>query len=331
MEFLIAAPFTVQILSTTHPDRCQIRSLAFDRSLHVAGLSAAEFEGLFRADRLRPDWPAIANRGPIRIHCGEDDLSTPTRSTPLDITQESCSGGKALLSSGRAGEVRLDPDVRPDDRLLPAPLNLLLAQQWARQGLFPLHAAALRWQGQGLLILGGQGAGKSSLVLAALDQGADIISDDWLLLGGHNEEARAERLREFLMFRPGPTWEAFGSTLGGRLDLRQNRDGRYLHAIAKENADFPAWTRLHRCLLLQPPGSERPALTSIASLDHSTLLARLVEAAMPILMTQRFPMERDQLFNCLRALISSLPAISAITGLDLVARPGQVLERLTEH
>jgi hypothetical protein len=239
-------------------------------------------------------------------------------------------GGAAWLSSGKPGQARLALNPRSDDRLLPAPLNLLLAQQWARQGLFPLHAAALSWQGRGLLVLGDQGAGKSSLVLAALAVGARIISDDWLLVGHQQGQPRAERLREFLMFRPGRTWDAFGPTIGRSLACEKTGDGRFLHAISEEDssAAFPIWTRLDRCLLLRASEAERPRSTTLAETDQSSLLAQMIEAAMPILLTRRFPLERDRLFARFRALATGLPALSATTGMDLTTHPGQVLERL---
>ena len=76
-----------------------------------------------------------------------------------------------------------EPDADRHNLLLPQALHLLLTQQWARAGLMPVHACAFSIAGQGILALGDRGAGKSSLVLAALAAGARIVSDDWLLLG----------------------------------------------------------------------------------------------------------------------------------------------------
>lgn len=306
-----------------------IRSSAFKRSLHVAGLSGTELESLFRADRTRPDWATVAARGIIRIHCDEDGEAAADAAVPA-YEVEHLDGGEARLSSGEPGQARLKADPCSDDRLLPGPLNLLLAQQWARQGLIPLHAAALRWRDQGLLVLGDRAAGKSSLILAALEQGAQVISDDWLLVGHCNGEARAERLREFLMFRTGATWDRFGPAINERMAFDQTSDGRFLHAISTEDHEtlFPVWTGLDRCLLLHTPASTRPRTTRLAATDHSSVLAQLIEAAMPILMTTRFPLERERLFERFHALVSGLPTVSAVTGFDLTTRPGAVLDRL---
>lgn len=46
-------------------------------------------------------------------------------------------------------------------------------------GLVPLHCACLGLDGQGLLIAGNAGAGKSTLALALLQQGFSFASDEW--------------------------------------------------------------------------------------------------------------------------------------------------------
>lgn len=41
-----------------------------------------------------------------------------------------------------------------------------------------MHASCVAWDGRGLLILGGSGAGKSSLALALMAFGARLVADD---------------------------------------------------------------------------------------------------------------------------------------------------------
>ncbi|MFI4868086.1 MAG: serine kinase [Steroidobacterales bacterium] len=46
------------------------------------------------------------------------------------------------------------------------------------QGLVPLHAAAVGCEGRGLLLMGGSGAGKSTMALHCLLQGLELLSED---------------------------------------------------------------------------------------------------------------------------------------------------------
>lgn len=46
----------------------------------------------------------------------------------------------------------------------------------------PLHGSVIAWEGRGVLILGAPGAGKSSLALECIDQGAQLVADDAVLL-----------------------------------------------------------------------------------------------------------------------------------------------------
>ena len=317
----------MQILPASDPDSSTLCSEAFERRLEIAGLAAAELASLFGADRTRRDELALASRGPISVRIEQDEGTASAAVAPKSLQPERLPDGQALLASGLPGQARLQADAATD-RLLPGPLNLLLAQQWARQGLFPLHAAALRWRGRGVMILGGRGAGKSSLVLAALAEGAEVVSDDWLLVGCERGEVRAERLRQFLMLRPGETWTRFAPSLGGDLDFRCGNDGRFVHAISPKDPAFPSWIRVERCLLLHRPPADRPATTRLEASDQAGLLGELIDAAMPVLMTHRFPVERALLFDRFNALIRRLPTAAVTTGRDLLADPRSVLERL---
>jgi hypothetical protein len=318
----------LQILPSPEPDSCRLRADAFERDLAITGLSPVEMASFFGAAQARPDPELLAARGPISARLDQDEPIDTGGDRLAAHRAEGLNDGQALLASGQPGQARLHAAF-PSDRLLPGPLNLLLAQQWARQGLFPLHAAALRWGGHGVLILGGQGSGKSSLILAALAQGAAVISDDWLLVGSVRSEARAERLRRFLMFRPGASWDRFGPGLADAYPLRASNDGRFVHAIEQANPAFPEWTRLDRCVVLGPPDGPRPGLTTLDGTDQARLLAALIDAAMPILMTARFPVERALLFDRFKALSQQLPVMAATTGLDLLTEPRSVLERLS--
>lgn len=318
----------LQIAPLSEPACCRLRSEAFERSLTIYGLSAGEMAAYFSADGARPEPHLIAARGSIGISVDQDESVIVNAIDLSRHRRERLSDGQALLSSGQPGQARLDAKAAVN-RLLPGPLNLLLAQQWARQGLFPLHAAALRWRGRGLLILGDQGTGKSSLVLAALGRGGRVVSDDWLLVGDGEAEARAERLRRFLMFRSGSTWDRFGASLIETHGVHATGDGRFVHPIDRAHAAFPNWTPLDRCILLEPPAATRPDQTTLEIADQARALGALIDGAMPILMTRRFPVERALLFDRFQSLSRRLPVIAATMGQDLIAEPTAVLDRLS--
>lgn len=55
-----------------------------------------------------------------------------------------------------------------------------LASAW--NGRLPLHASAIEWRGQGVLLAGKAGSGKSTLAAELLGQGARLIGDDLTVL-----------------------------------------------------------------------------------------------------------------------------------------------------
>src|SRR5262249_20166770 len=70
-------------------------------------------------------------------------------------------------------------------------LSLALFEGLRRNGLYPLHAAALSTGGIGLLVAGISGAGKSTLALALARAGLDYLGDDTILLAVENSSVTA--------------------------------------------------------------------------------------------------------------------------------------------
>ncbi|MFT8808383.1 HPr kinase/phosphorylase [Gluconobacter sp.] len=48
----------------------------------------------------------------------------------------------------------------------------------------PVHASCVAWKGEGVLISGSSGSGKSELALRLMDAGFDLVADDRVLLQG---------------------------------------------------------------------------------------------------------------------------------------------------
>ena len=68
----------------------------------------------------------------------------------------------------------------------------------------PVHGSCIAWQGRGVLILGAPGSGKSTLALECIDQGAELVADDAVLLSSKSGEvfaAAPENLQGCLALR----------------------------------------------------------------------------------------------------------------------------------
>jgi hypothetical protein len=61
-------------------------------------------------------------------------------------------------------------------------LPIMAGVMGASNGVLPMHAACLAFEGSGLLVAGRSGAGKSTLSAAMAQCGFDYISDDWTYL-----------------------------------------------------------------------------------------------------------------------------------------------------
>jgi hypothetical protein len=58
-------------------------------------------------------------------------------------------------------------------------------------GVTELHCACLAWNGSGLVLFGGPGAGKSTLTLALARQGFSLLSEDWTYFSRHGGDLGA--------------------------------------------------------------------------------------------------------------------------------------------
>jgi hypothetical protein len=93
-----------------------------------------------------------------------------------------------------SGEVRLSyPESEAGNtRLLAYPcFTILLAELLKRHGLYMAHAAGLSLDGQGLLIAGASGVGKTTLTIALLRAGFGFLGDDTLFLCVRDQGLRA--------------------------------------------------------------------------------------------------------------------------------------------
>jgi len=212
---------------------------SFAARVVVEGLPAATLAALIagRAAGRRAWRPGVILRARLADTPDRDD-SGPPQTIALD-------DGRTLLTSGAAGEVRVEPGHVLGDVLQPLSLNLLLAQQWARAGLVLVHGAAFELDGTGILALGDRGAGKSVLTAAVLAAGGRVVSDDWVMLGSPDGETfRAERLRDFLMFRKSRATQSLLARLDDMPVIEQDDPPKQVFRIERESPRFPATVRI---------------------------------------------------------------------------------------
>ena len=193
--------------------------------LDVSGVGV-RLEGLPSrlADDLRAEWPAFAvpsdDPDPIVVTVAELDRAlTPGRAMigPPEIER---SGGSVVVRRDE-GELTCDAAVRAvtlrlaqgdDRRRLWGLMNLLaaaLAWRLLGRGGGAIHAAAIVVRNLAFLLIGAEGAGKTTWAQAAGAAGAPVISDDIVFL-----DARSGRL------------EALGTPIRDR-GIRHSGPGRW--------------------------------------------------------------------------------------------------------
>ncbi|HUA77982.1 MAG TPA: hypothetical protein VMA86_09940, partial [Acetobacteraceae bacterium] len=152
------------------------------------GFSSREFEQILAADGRRgfyhhdaPSWQVYETRTGFGVQCLPNALGVP----PWELG---------------------------------SPLRLFLHWAYAAAGLRLTHAATLGYDGQGVLIVGPSGSGKSATTLAGLLHGLDSAGDDYVLVEDDGRAVTAHAL-----FRP----------------LKQDRDW-LLRAGAAPEAVVPA-------------------------------------------------------------------------------------------
>lgn len=104
-------------------------------------------------------------------------------------------GGRVrVLASPSDGHVRVSLLTHPPENAWIAAhvlFTIALMELAKRHGLYPLHAAGLCLGGQALVLPGTSGAGKTTLVLALLRAGFDLLADDVLFIDARDGRLQA--------------------------------------------------------------------------------------------------------------------------------------------
>ena len=207
--------------------------------------------------------------------------------------------------------------VLPDAALLPfwewaAPFRLIF-HWWSEMQAGQLtHAAAVGINGQGVLLVGPGGSGKSTTAVACLDAGLQYISDDYTLVTmtagpvAHALYGSAKMRSDFLP-RALPGWS-------GRV-ARQIGPERKSMFLVDRWAPAQLVDRLRLRAICVP----RITAASRARLELGSAKQALLALA-PSSMNQ-LPTDRRQSFDFLRRLVESLPTYTLRLGKDIASGP----------
>lgn len=314
----------MELIAGDDPGTCRLVARTPPHAL-LANLGLASMRSALGNGHDRFDWRACT--GPLKI----SNLAADTWSDGPVLSQR-MDDGDVMLCSGGDGEWRGYPDLQIHPRLLmPRSFTLLLAQQWARSGALPLHAAMLVVDGRGVLVLGRRGAGKSVLGLAAVSAGHQLVSDDTVLLAPSSEGVIvAERLRSFFMLRHGWAAGRLLQRLPGLAFASGERPKTSCMVPDDDQRRFPHMAGIDAIWLLQRPHDARPDCSRIGPVAPQFVLAALIEAGSAMLFGSSFPYERRAVQRTLDHLLATCPCLTLCTGTDIVERPETALPRLLQ-
>ncbi len=309
-------------------EHCRLEATAIRTMLDIRGLAPRDVTNALGLGKQRFEW--TTRRGQIELSV---DNPAATVKAPTSVFNHDFDDGQVCLTSGGPGQLTFSHRHRhAGEAMLPASFNLLLAQQWARTGNIPLHAAAFRHSGRNILALGRQGSGKSTLGMAAIAAGGQLVSDDWILAAAPDRsQPMVERMRNFIMLRPGPaTTRLLAQTHGLRFEEAPGH-GKWVHWLDDEpHPQLPASGRIDEIWWVTRPHGGRAEASQKTPIDGARILAALIESAMPLLFSARFPHERDMLLKACQRMISNCKCYQAVTGLDLIRNPTATLQHLIE-
>ena len=305
----------MKIQSLDHLPRpaCRLVSSAFGQAVRVEGLAADHLRHLFGAGGQPFRWDELQSIDALDI-CLETGGEKEPDGYSLDIDR---ADGRVSTVSGGPARVRVGPGHQLQDDRFPESLALALAQQWARAGLWVLHAAGIVVRSQGHVLLGDKGRGKSTLTALALAVGGQAVSDDWLLFGLDSDDRLCmERMRGFFMLRNG--WAADRIVTGAGVGYRPHADRPKQILSTRGNLRrMPPVATVDRIWTLQRRrGWPRYSETASTSLAHT--VTALIAGSMPILFSGRFPEERVRLQGVLESLSDRIEVGVLRPGLDIV-------------
>jgi tetratricopeptide (TPR) repeat protein len=167
--------------------RALLSGLAIDIGDVTVGVSATDAMRANAARALLGRLAPSVREPVVHLHFGGHCLAPPERDPDdsagelriwhddqaLEIAYGRYAGARVEAGQGRLGGYATDLR-RMSHQVVPFMLGSLLAPH----GHFVVHGGAIQRDGKAVLILGGSGMGKSTLILAALQDGWSVLTDD---------------------------------------------------------------------------------------------------------------------------------------------------------
>ncbi|MCC5865148.1 MAG: hypothetical protein JJU31_08535 [Wenzhouxiangella sp.] len=307
---------------------CLLHSSSFKITIEIHGIGPAELGSRINESGPRLDWRSLRDRGPVRLFLQQG--AQESSAAPGEAWETDLADGLVRLHSAAHAEIRIGQQHVDTPALLPSSLYLALSQQWALAGLLPVHAAAIEIPGHGgILVIGRKGAGKSVLSAAALAAGAQVVSDDWVLVGQNEGLWMAERIRSFFMLRESWASNALLEKSPQQLPFASHRSRpRKVLKLDEQSCLTPSACRLDAIWLLERPSSGRRSSSTICPASPAAVLGQLIEASMPALFSRRLPKEHENLQALTQKIARKLEGYVIQTGTELVHEPDAALWRL---
>jgi hypothetical protein len=179
----------------------------------------------------------------------------------------------------------------------------------------------VRLDGRSIVLLGDSEPGKSTLTLAALTLGGEVLSDDWILLRQRDGQPVATSLRTDMLLRPSDATQALINRGPGHYASRAAHDQKIW---LKRPSSYPRLNELPCDALVHLEAcGERPATTRLNSLSPVQAYAHLLEGTSAVLFSSIFNDEAASLHRLSLSLVQK-PAFSTTTGYDLIEDPEAV-------
>jgi hypothetical protein len=296
---------------------CRLISEHLGVDIRITGLSADEMSFRLEGRGSAWKWTRLVERGAVTVELVSEPIHAPVKCDSA-VYERDLPDGRIRLTSGGGAEFHVEPHHADHGGILPYCFHAAIAQQLARAGILTLHAAAVIAPQGGVLVIGRKGAGKSTLTASAIKAGLGVVTDDWVLADISGPRMRVERMRDYMMWRKGWAIEQLKRHLPAELLRESPTRPRFNLRLPDGDARFPRETTIQAACMLERPAAGRRQHTQSRPISGARALGSITESSMPIVLSERLPVERSCLLPRLTALLAGQRWHCIEAGTDLI-------------